>query len=116
RSVGERGELVRLERIALDLHGTVKRHSLASEPAAARNRAEKIKATVESLAAQVFPVVFGELEASLVPQPVALSEFEPKSASTFRVERLAEPAVEFRDRHAPPAARAGVARSGPCDS
>src|SRR5262249_15969346 len=116
RSVGERGELVRLERIALDLHGTVKRHSLASEPAAARNRAEKIKATVESLAAQVFPVVFGELEASLVPQPVALSEFEPKSASTFRVERLAAPAVALRHRHAQPDVRDGITRFGSYDS
>ncbi len=109
-------ELLRQEQITLDLHGTVKKYSLASEPAAARNRAEKIKATVELLAAQVFPVVFGELEANLVPQPVALSEFEPKSVSTFRVERLAEPAVEFRDRHAQPDVRDGITRFGSYDS
>jgi hypothetical protein len=62
-------ELLRHERISFDLHGTVKKHSLASEPAAARRRAEKIQAAVGSLAANVFPVTFGELEARLVTQP-----------------------------------------------
>lgn len=109
-------ELLRRERISLDLHGTVKRHSLASEPAAARHRADKIKATVELLAAGIFPMAFGELEARLVAQPVALSEFEPRSASTFRVERLAEPSVEFRDRHALPDVREGITRFGSYDS
>ncbi len=109
-------ELLRHERISFDLHGTVKKHSLASEPAAARRRAEKIQAAVGSLAANVFPVTFGELEARLVTQPVALSEFEPKSGTTFRVQRLAEPAVEFRDHNALPDVREGITRFGSYES
>jgi predicted HTH transcriptional regulator len=115
-SLGQIEELLRRERISFDLHGTVKKHSLASEPAAARRRADKIQAAIGSLASDVFPVTFGELEARLVTQPVALSEFEPRSATTFRVQRLAEPTVEFRDHNELPDVREGITRFGSYDS
>ena len=47
---------------------------------------------------------------------MALSEFEPKSVTTFRVQRLAEPAVEFRDRNAQPDVRDGITRFGSYES
>jgi predicted HTH transcriptional regulator len=109
-------ELLRHEGIAFDLHGTVKRHSLASETGAARKRAEKIQTTVNQLASEVFPVAFADLEARLVPQPVTLTDAEPRTATNFRVERLSEPAVEFRDRHAQPDVRDGITRFGSYDS
>lgn len=109
-------ELLEKQRIALDLHGTIKKHSLASEAGAARKRAEKIQATVGQLAAEVFPVVFGDLDARLLTQAVALTDTEPRTAATFRVERLAEPPVEFRDHHAQPDVRDGITRFGSYDS
>jgi hypothetical protein len=52
----------------------------------------------------------------MVAKAVALSEFEPRSDSTFRVERLSEPAVEFRDHQKLPNVREGITKFGSYDS
>jgi predicted HTH transcriptional regulator len=108
--------ILQAQLIAFDFHGTIKKHGLASEPTAARKRAEKIQATAENLADEVFPVVFGEFEARMVAKAVSLSEFEPRSESTFHVERLSEPAVEFRDHQKLPDVREGITRYGSYES
>ncbi len=106
----------KLEHISFDLHGSIKKNSLASETGAARKRAEKIQTTAEQLADEIFPVVFGEFEARMAKTAVALSEFEPRSESTFHLERLSEPAVEFRDHHKLPDVREGITKYGCYDS
>jgi Piwi domain len=108
--------LLQRERVAFDLHGAVKKHSLAAEAGAARKRAEKIQATVERMASEIFPVAFGDIEAGLLSQPVLLTDTVQGTATTFRVERLGEPAVEFRDHHAQPDVRDGITRFGSYDS
>ncbi len=95
-SLGQIEAVLRAERISFDLHGSIKKHSLASETGAARKRAEKIQTTADQLADEIFPVVFGEYKATMAKTAVALSEFEARSESTFHVERLSEPTVEFR--------------------
>jgi hypothetical protein len=47
---------------------------------------------------------------------VALSESESRSDITFRVERLSEPAVEFRDHQKLPDVREGITKYGSYDS
>ena len=115
-SLGQIEAVLRAERISFDLHGTIKKHSLASETGAARKRAEKIQTTADQLAGEIFPVVFGEYEARMAKTAVALSEFEARSESTFHVERLSEPAVEFRDHHKLPDVREGITKYGSYDS
>ena len=69
-SLGQIENLLQEERVTFDLYGTVKRHSLAAEAGAARKRAEKIQATVERMASEIFPVAFGDIEASIAaPSP-----------------------------------------------
>lgn len=102
--------------ISFDLHGTIKRHSLASEIGAARKRAEKIQVTAEDLSRNVFPVAFGDFEARMNAEAVALSEFEPTSNDTFHVEPLSEPVVEFRDHQRLPDVREGITKFGSYDS
>lgn len=98
--------------VSLDLHAAIKKHSLASEAGASRIRAERIQATVDTLADQVFPVTFGDLEVSISPQAVSLAELIAGTAQTFTVIRLGEPIVEFRDHHASSDVRDGITRFG----
>ena len=115
-SLGQIEDLLQRERVSFDLHGAVKKHSLAAEPGAARKRAEKIQTTAKRMASDVFPVAFGDIEASLLSRAVHLTDTGPDTATTFRVERLGEPAVEFRDHHAQPDVRDGITRFGSYDS
>jgi predicted HTH transcriptional regulator len=115
-SLAEIDTILQAQMVSFDLHGTIKTHSLASEPAAARKRAEKIQRTAGILAKDIFPVVFGEFEARIVDKPVALSRFEPLSESTFHVEPLSEPAVEFRGYQKSPDVREGITKFGSYDS
>lgn len=108
--------VLRAEGVSFDLHGSIKQHSLASETGAARKRAEKIQTTADQLAGKIFPVVFGEFKAMMAKTAVALSEFEPRSEVTFHVERLSEPAVEFRDHQKLPDVREGITKFGSYDS
>jgi hypothetical protein len=107
--------LLQAQCINFDLHGSIKRFSLLLEPAAARERAERIQNTATELAKDAFPLVFGEFEAKLTPKMVSLSEVERRSDSTFRVERLSEPAVEFRDQKKIPDVREGITKFGSYD-
>ena len=68
------------------------------------------------MAGGIFPLVFGEFEARLVAKNVALSEVERRSDTTFHVERLSEPAVEFRDHQRLPDVREGITKFGSYDS
>jgi predicted HTH transcriptional regulator len=103
------------QRIAFDLHGTIKKFSLASETAAARKRAEKIQITANQFAAEIFPVIFGEFVARMEPEAVGLSAVESRSDTTFHFEPLSEPVVEFRDRQKLPDVREGITKYGSYD-
>jgi len=102
--------------VEFDLHSAIKRGSLASEAAAARKRSEKIQQCVRNLSEEVFPITFGEFEVSLEEMPVALSGQSGRSPAAFRVFRLDEPQVEFRDHHASPDVREGITRFGSFES
>jgi predicted HTH transcriptional regulator len=115
-SLGEIEELLQGEKISFDLHGTVKKHSLAGQAGASRRRAEKIQVIAEQMASEVFPVALGDIEARLLPRAVPLTDKGPGTSTTFRVERLGEPAVEFRGHHAQPDVRDGITRFGSYDS
>lgn len=115
-SLGQIEVVLRAEHISFDLHGSIKKHSLASETGTARKRAEKIQTTADQLEGEIFPVVFGEYEARMAKTAVALSEVEARSEATFHVERLSEPAVEFRDHHKLPDVREGITKYGSYDS
>lgn len=115
-SLAQISTILQAQSISFDLHGTIKKHSLASELAAARKRAEKIQTAVDSLAEDIFPLVFGEFKARLGAKAVALSEFETRSTYTFHVERLSEPVVEFRDHQKLPDVREGITKFGSYDN
>lgn len=115
-SLAQIDTILQAQSISFDLHGTIKKHSLASEPAAARKRAEKIQATADNLADDIFPVVFGEFKARMDAKAVTLSEFGPRTNHTFHIERLSEPAVEFRDHQKLPDVREGITKFGSYDN
>jgi len=102
--------------VRFDLHSAIKRGSLASEPAAARRRAEKIQQFVGVIVEQVFPISFGDFEVDLGTTPVSLIGQEGRNPSSFSVVRLNEPEVEFRDRRSSPDVREGITRYGSFDS
>jgi predicted HTH transcriptional regulator len=108
--------LLQTQHIAFDLFGSIKKFGLVSESAAARERAERIQKTATELTNDVFPLLFGEFEATLVPKTVSLSEVEQRSDTLFRFERLSEPAVEFRDHKKIADVREGITKFGSYDS
>jgi len=108
--------VLKAEGIPFDLHQAIKRHSLASEPAAARKRSDKIAAMIEHAAQTLFPVSFGDFKVALDTQPVQLVEQGKASRGTLPVSRLSEPAVEFRQQHATTDVRDGITRFGSYES
>lgn len=104
------------KKITFDLHGAIKKYSLASETGAARKRAERIQKTASQLSTDIFPILFGEFIVQMGEKAVTLSEIEKASDSTFHIERLSEPAVEFRDRHKLPDVREGITKYGSYDT
>jgi predicted HTH transcriptional regulator len=104
--------ILRERNLSFDLHGAIKKNSLTAETASARLRAEKIQTTAAQLSNDIFPVVFGEFNVSMGKNAVALSEIDTRSESTFRVERLSEPAVEFRNHQKLPDVREGITKYG----
>ncbi|ASC71902.1 hypothetical protein XM38_028560 [Halomicronema hongdechloris C2206] len=101
---------------SFDLHRAIKTHSLADSTGASRKRAEKIQATATQLFSGIFPLLFGEFRVQMGADAVSLSEVDSNSASTFRIERISEPAVEFRDRHKLPDVREGITKYGSYDN
>jgi predicted HTH transcriptional regulator len=108
--------VLRSRGIRFDLYGTIKKYSLASEQAAARKRAEKIQSTMKILVNEIFPVRFGEFEGRMLDKAVTLSEVDNRSDSTFHIERLSEPAVEFRNHQQMADVRDGITKYGSYDS
>ena len=102
--------------VVFDLHGAIKRGGLASEPAAARKRYDKIRQCVNNLSADVFPISFGDFEVSLNPTPVLLTSPTARCPASFRVYRLDEPQVEFRDHHSSSDVREGITKFGSFES
>lgn len=107
--------VLQLENIRVDLHAAIKRASLASERGAARLRAERIQQCAETLANDVFPIVFGEYEVTLETVTVPLVEQRSPGQAAITVKRLSEPQVEFRDRHSSPDVRDGITKFGSFD-
>lgn len=108
-------QLLQGEKINADLHAAIKLASLATEKAAARLRAEKIQQFVADVAANVFPIAFGEYEVSLSDSPVTLQE-QGRKGHSLAVHRLNEPQVLFRDRNASADVRDGITRFGAFDN
>ena len=102
--------------LSFDLSSAIKRHSLASKSAAARERSEKTATIIEHIANTLFPVQFGDFSVGLAVEPVALVEHGKASASALAVRRLPEPIVEFRERHSSPDVRAGITQFGTYDA
>ncbi len=107
--------IMQQEHIHFDLHQTIKRHSLASQAAASRVRAEKNVSVAQHLADELFPVQFGEFTVSLETQPARLVEHVEPSHGVLPVYRLSEPTVEFREHHATTDVRDGITRFGAYD-
>jgi predicted HTH transcriptional regulator len=103
------------ENIRFDIHQAIKRHSLASQPAAARPRAEKILAVAEHLAGEVMPIRFGDFVATLETQPAQLVEQIDGCENVLPLNRLSEPTVVFRQHHTTTDVRDGITRFGAYD-
>jgi predicted HTH transcriptional regulator len=102
--------------IHFDLSAEIKKHSLASASGAARERAEKIVAMIQHVAATLFPIQFSDVEVSLTTEPIQLVEQVKGAERSFRVRRLPEPRVEFREHHSSPDVRVGITQFGTYDS
>ncbi|WP_170944010.1 RNA-binding domain-containing protein [Leptolyngbya sp. BC1307] len=115
-SLSQIEDIVKQKNISFDLHVTVKQHSLASSQSAARKRAEKIANTADYLSTGIFPLISGELEIGMSKEPLALSEIERSSRSSFHFGRLSEPTVEFKRRQQSTDVRDGITKYGSYDS
>lgn len=108
--------LLRQAGINFDLSAAIKKHSLASKPGAARQRAEKIASMVQFVAESLFPIQLSDMEVNLTPEPVQLLEGGQPTEKNFPVRRLAEPSVEFREHHSSPDVRDGITKYGTYDA
>ena len=102
--------------VAFDLSAAIKKHSLASKSGAARERADKIVTIVQYVADNVFPIQVGDLEVSVITEPLQLVEQAKYTEKSFPVRRLSEPTVEFREHHALPDVRYGITKYGTYDT
>lgn len=107
-------QLLAANNVSIDISSTIKRASLASKPAAARLRAEKIQQCAEMLES-LFPLAFGEYEVSFKSKQVPLVEQKRPSELSLIVQRLSEPEVEFRGQHSSSNVRDGITKFGSFD-
>ena len=96
--------------VPFDLSKEMKRHSLAQQLAAARDRIEATTAAAQQIAESVFPLAVGELRAILLTTPEPL--YRDGETGTLTVRTIPEPAVEFSRRKESPDIREGITRFG----
>lgn len=109
-------EALRQAGVQFDLSAAIKRHSLASETGAARERFARGAAIVQHLSKAVFPIQFSDIAVDLTTGPVQLVEHGPVTEETFLVHRLPEPTVEFREHFFSPDVRRGITQYGTFDA
>jgi predicted HTH transcriptional regulator len=97
--------------IQFDLYKAIKRFSLASEPNAARRRADYSQAVAEELYQTIFPLVVKGMHIGLHSEPAELSRQVDRDGK-LRVESLAEPNVEFSRHHETSDIREGITKFG----
>ncbi|HEY9692436.1 MAG TPA: RNA-binding domain-containing protein [Oculatellaceae cyanobacterium] len=100
--------------IRFDLNRAIKQHSLASEPNAARIRAEKTQAVATDISQAVFPLMLTGMRITLQPSFVSLSR-QRDSANPFQVYSLPEPSVEFYRHQESTDIREGITQFGAYD-
>lgn len=108
-------EALRQVGVTFDLSTAIKRHSLASNSGASRERSEKILAMVQHVADTLFPIQFSDIEVGLTTEPVQLVEQMQSTEKSFPVRRLPEPTVEFRKHYSSPDVRLGITQYGTYD-
>ena len=101
--------------VKFDLSAAIKKHSLASRPGAARERADKVVSMAQHIADTAFPIQFGDFEVALITEPIQLVEQGGTTEKNFSVFRLSEPTVEFKDHHSSPDVRTGITLYGAYD-
>lgn len=101
--------------IRFDLNRAIKQHSLASEPNAAKIRAEKIQAVATDISQTVFPLILNGMRITLQPSFVPLSR-QRESANPFQVYSLPEPSVEFYRHQESTDIREGITKFGAYDN
>ena len=103
-------KILRDSQIRFDLSKEIKRHSLALDPSSARMRVEKTTQMVQDIEKSVFPLIMGNLKASLdtIPEPLG-HENKP---GVLQVQTLREPSVEFRERRKLSDIREGITKFG----
>ena len=109
-------KLLQFADVAFDLSAAIKKHSLASQSGAARERTNKVTHMIQHLVDHVFPIQLGDLEVRVLPEPLQLVEHVKPTENRFPVCRLAEPTVEFREHHTLPDVRDGITRYGTYDT
>lgn len=107
-------EVLGQARVTFDLSREIKRSSLALQPNASRERADKTQATVGDLVANIFPLSVGNSRVELNPRPLPLSR-RGDGQRALRVDILEEPEVEFSHHHASSDIREGITKFGSYD-
>lgn len=100
------------EEPSFDLAAAIREHSLVTRPGSARERAQKILASVKYLSDKLFPLRCCDLDVDIATNPIRLSERLRPSEKELTVRRLPEPEVEFRQRQLSPDVRAGITQYG----
>ena len=100
--------------VVFDLHGTLKRYSLAVRSNGARLRWDKITDIIEYVSERVFPIQVGDLEIDVSQDPIELVH-DGGASRSFSVQRLSEPEVEFGAHRATIDVRAGIMKFGAFD-
>lgn len=101
---------------SFNLIDAIRRHSLVAEPDAARRRAERTMKMMNHVADSVFPLRCCDLEVNVLREPVRLTEGTTATKEEWRVRRLPEPPVEFRQQHSASNVREGITKYGAYDN
>lgn len=100
--------------IRFDLDTAIKKHALASVPAAARSRAERTLRLAEEIAGSIFPFGLRGAKVFLSPQPLVLAR-DPRQSVGLPVRSIDEPPVEFGRHRETPNIREGITEFGSFD-
>lgn len=103
-------QILEAANIDFDLPVTIKKHSLALGPGAARLRAERTIATAEQLAASAFPLTIADARIELITKPEQLYPDIEKGPLVMR--GLSEPPVEFNHGQESADIRLGITKFG----
>jgi len=107
--------ILQKQRVQIDLHREIKRHSLAIEKNASRTRFDRTRYIAEDLVNSIFPLHISGMHVTLTPQPVSLYR-GTWSGQGLHIRGIREPSVAFNRQQEATDIREGITKYGAYES